>query len=74
MTTPLDLPATGRPKALYGIPEAMRLLSLSRTVSTNRSARAACDPCGKDVPASSRPPPSPDYVDLLEAEADRRAA
>ncbi len=74
MTTPLDLPATGRPKALYRIPEAMRLLSMSRTVIYEqlRAGRLRSVRQGRTrlIPAAA----ITDYVALLESEATRRAA
>jgi excisionase family DNA binding protein len=75
MTPPLDQPpTTGRPKVLYRIPEAMRLLSMSRTVIYEqiRAGRLRSVRQGRArlVPAAA----ITEYVELLEAEAIRRAA
>ena len=70
-------PGTGRPalgpepgKALYRIPEAMRLLSLSRSVIYNQiragRLRSVKEGNARLIPADA----ITDYVALLEAEAE----
>jgi excisionase family DNA binding protein len=61
-------------KALYRIPEAMRLLSMSRTVIYQQiragRLRAVNEGRARRIPAEA----IADYVALLEREARRRAA
>ncbi len=72
-----DQPRPGRPapgpepgKALYRIPEAMRLLSLSRSVIYNQiragRLRSVKEGTARLIPADA----ITDYVALLEAEAE----
>lgn len=65
---------TAGPKALYRVPEAMRLLSMSRSVIYEqiRCGRLRTVTQGRTrlIPAGS----ITDYVALLEAETIRRAA
>ena len=74
---PAGTPGTGRPapgpepgKALYRIPEAMRLLSLSRSVIYNQiragRLRSVKEGTARLIPADA----IADYVALLEAEAE----
>lgn len=75
-TQPLRLiPGDGdQPKAMYRVPEAMRLLSLSRSVIYEqiRSGRLRTVTQGRTrlVPASA----IAEYVALLESEASERKA
>ena len=82
VTAPVTRPATGLPgpgrpapgpepgKALYRIPEAMRLLSLSRSVIYNQiragRLRSVKEGSARLIPADA----IADYVALLEAEAE----
>ena len=82
VTAPAARPGTGQPrpgrtapgpepgKALYRVPEAMRLLSLSRSVIYNQiragRLRSVKEGTARLIPADA----ITDYVALLEAEAD----
>ena len=77
VTAPVTRPGTGRPapgpepgKALYRIPEAMRLLSLSRSVIYNQiragRLRSVKEGNARLIPADAITA----YVALLEAEAE----
>ena len=82
VTAPAARPGTGQPrpgrrapgpepgKALYRIPEAMRLLSLSRSVIYNQirtgRLRSVKEGTARLIPADA----ITDYVALLEAEAE----
>ena len=70
----MDVTASAEAKLLYRIPEAMRLLSMSRSVMYEqiRAKRLRSVRQGRTrlIPAAA----IVDYVSMLEAESGRRAA